>query len=67
MSLEKSTVKQCCTDSPIWIFLYSDGSIFAICQKDFKDPAYQTGVIEVINLETEQSFKPSQIFGEITI
>lgn len=63
MSLEKATVKQCCMCSPVWIFVYSDGSIFAICEKDFKSKPYQSGVIEIINIETQESFSPDQLFG----
>jgi len=60
-SLEK--LQQCCVCDPIWIFVYSDGSIFSICEKDFKSAAYRLNVIEVINIESQQSFKPEEIFG----
>ncbi len=56
-------VKQCCNGSPLWIFVYSDGRIFSICDEDFQSSAYRFGVIEVINIETRESFTPEQIFG----
>jgi len=62
MSLD-TTITQCCVSDPIWIFIYSDGSIFAICDKDFENPAYRVGVTEIINMETQESFKPEKLFG----
>lgn len=63
MSLANS-VKQCCEADPSWIFVFNDGSVFAICDNDLKNPAYQLGVEEVINIKTQESFKPEQIFGD---
>ena len=62
MSL-KHVVKQCCMSSPVWIFIYSDGRIFGICDLDFKSPSYREGVEEIINIKTQESFTPEQIFG----
>ena len=59
-----ATIKQCCVSDPIWIFIYSDGSIFAICKDDFKNPTYRVGVTEIINMETQESFAPEKLFGE---
>jgi len=50
-------------ETPIWIFVYSDGRIISICENDFKSSSYQLGVIEVINMKTRESYKPEQIFG----
>lgn len=63
MSLQNNSVKQCCVSSPVWIFIYSDGRIFAICEKDFKSPSYQIRVEEIINIKTHESFTPQQMFG----
>ncbi len=63
MSLAKTIVKQCCATEPVWIFIYSDGSVFAICENDLKTPGYQLGVVEVINIKSQESFSPEQIFG----
>ncbi len=49
---------------PVWLFVDPDGGVFSICEKDFKSKSYQHNVIEVINIETQQSFTPQQIFGE---
>ena len=62
MSLD-TTIKECCTSDPFWIFLYSDGSIITICKKDFSNPAFRVGVTEVINFETQEAFSPEKIFG----
>lgn len=67
MSIAKATVKQCCATDPLWIFIYSDGSVFAICEHDLKTQAYQLGVTEVINIKTQESFSPEQIFGGFKI
>jgi len=56
-------IKQCCVCDPIWIFSYSDGSFFLICEKDFKNPSYQIDLEEVINIESQESFTPGQLFG----
>ena len=63
MSLANS-VKQCCNTDPSWIFVYNDGSVFAICEADLKNPTFTTGVEEVINIKTQESFTPQQIFGD---
>lgn len=57
------TIKQCCVGDPVWIFSYSDGSFFLICESDFKNPSYQINLQEVINLESQESFTPGQLFG----
>ncbi len=49
--------------APIWIFVYSDGSILSICDIDFKSPGYRFGVSKIINVESKESFTPEQIFG----
>lgn len=59
----KPAIKQCCADDPIWIFSYSDGSFFLICSKDFKNPSYQINLVECINIESQDSFTPGQLFG----
>ena len=59
----KPAIKQCCANDPIWIFSYSDGSFFLICSNDFKNPQYQVDLIEVINIETQESYSPDQLFG----
>ena len=56
-------IKQCCNTKPTWVFIYDDGTNWAICEKDSKDPAYQYGVKEIIKIETRESFTPAQIFG----
>lgn len=62
MSLANS-VKQCCNTDPSWIFVYNDGSVFAICDADLKNSALQLGVEEVINIKTQESFDPKLLFG----
>ena len=62
MSLD-TAVKQCCTNEPVWIFIYSDGSIFAVCDDDFSNPTFRIGVKEIINLDTQESVSPENNFG----
>jgi len=57
------SIKQCCVGDPVWIFSYSDGSFFLICDNDFKNSTYQINLIEVINIESQESFTPGQLFG----
>jgi len=64
MSLNSTTIKQCCATAPVWIFVYSDGRIFAICENDFRSPSYRIGVEKIINMNTKASFPPEQIFVE---
>ena len=59
----KPTIKQCCIGDPVWIFTYSDGSFFLVCNKDFKNSQYQINLEGVINIETQESFTPAQLFG----
>jgi hypothetical protein len=59
----KANIKQCCVSDPVWIFTYSDGSYFLICNNDFKSPGYRVGVTEIINMETQQVFTPDILFG----
>ena len=59
----KPAIKQCCANVPIWIFSYSDGSFFLICENDFKNPGYQINLQEIINIETQESFTFEQLFG----
>ncbi len=54
MSLESITVKQCCATAPVWIFVYSDGRIFAICDDDYNSPSYRIGLKIIINIKTRQ-------------
>ncbi len=61
---QDAAVKQCCTSDPIWIFIYSDGSIFTVCANDFLNPIFRSNVKEVINMVTQESFSPEKIFGE---
>lgn len=61
---QDTILKQCCKSDPIWIFTYSDGTVFVICQKDFKSPAYRHGVKKIINIESQECFTPAEIFGE---
>jgi hypothetical protein len=49
---------------PVWIFVYSDGTIFAICDEHLKSLAYRVGVIEIINIQTKESFTTEQILGK---
>lgn len=49
--------------APSWIFVYSDGSVLSICDSDFKSPAYRNGVSEIINVKSQESFTPQQLFG----
>jgi len=65
MSLEKGLVKQCCTTTPVWIFIYSDGRIFAICNDDFKSPSHRIGVQKIINIKSRESFTPEKLFGDV--
>lgn len=63
MSSLIASIKQCCVSSPTWIFIYSDGRIFAICDNDFKSKSYQEGVEKIINIESQEEFTPEQLFG----
>jgi len=49
--------------TPVWIFVYSDGSIFSVCDIDFKSTCYRNGVSQIINIESKESFTPEQLFG----
>jgi hypothetical protein len=64
MSLQQNNIKKCCASSPVWIFVYSDGRIFSICNEDYKSTAYRFDVTEVINIETKVSMTPKQAFGD---
>ncbi len=64
MSHESAVVKQCCLSSPNWVFIYSDGRIYAICEKDFRSPSYRIDVKEIINMITKESFTPEHLFGD---
>ena len=59
----KPDIKQCCASDPVWIFGYSDGSFLLVCNSDFKSPGYRVGVTEIINMESQESFSPGQLFG----
>ncbi len=48
---------------PVWIFVYSDGSILTICESDFKSPAYRNGVEKIINIKSQENFTPELLFG----
>ena len=63
----KPAIRQCCVNDPVWIFSYSDGSFFLICEKDFKDKKYQIELEEVINIKTQESFSVDQLFGGVKI
>jgi len=63
LSLASTTFKKCCMSLPIWIFVYSDGSILTICESDFKSPAYRNGVSKIINIESQEVFTPEFLFG----
>lgn len=61
--MKVENIKQCCTHSPVWIFIYSDGRIFAICENDYNLLIYRYGVKEIINIQSKVSFTPGQLFG----
>jgi len=56
------TIRQCCVGNPVWIFVYSDESVYIICDKDFESPAYRLDVIKIINIESQESFTPEKLF-----
>ncbi len=60
---QDTVVKQCCNSDPIWIFVYSDGNVFVICEKDFDSPTYRYDVKKIINIKSQESFTPEEIFG----
>lgn len=60
---QETTLKQCCKSKPLWVFVYSVGDIFVICDKDFQSPAYRFGVEKIINIETQECLTPEQAFG----
>ena len=64
MSLTSTKVKQCCNNSPVWIFVYSDGRVFAVCDEDFKSPSYRIGLLKIVNIKSKEVFTPEQLFGD---
>lgn len=64
MSQDTEKIQQCCVSSPVWIFIYSDGRIFSICNEDYKSTAYRFDVVEVINMESQISMTAEQAFGD---
>jgi len=60
---QETAITQCCKSKPIWIFMYSDGNIIVICDKDFQSPAFRLGVEKVINLESQECLTPQEAFG----
>lgn len=64
MSLDTTKVKQCCKSSPVWIFVYSDGRVFAVCDEDFKSPSYRLKLFKIVNIKSKKVFTPEQLFGD---
>lgn len=64
---QETAITQCCKSKPIWIFMYSDGNIIVICDKDFQSPAFRLGVEKVINIESQKIFTPTELFGGLKI
>jgi hypothetical protein len=65
--MSQEAIKQCCTGDPVWIFAYSDGSFLLICDNDLKNPIYNIGATEIINIKTKESFSPQIILGDSKI
>lgn len=63
MSLASQQLKQCCEAEPVWIFTYSDGSVFAICNNHVKNPAYHIGLEKIFKISTQEEFSLEQIIG----
>ena len=63
-SKPKVIIRDCCDEPSVWIFLYSDRTVFTMCDEHFKEPNYRFGLIKVINIKTKEGFKPDEIFGD---
>lgn len=62
MELETS-LRQCCKiHEPVWIFCYSDGSFFAICDNYFYSEGHRVGVTKIIDMRTRNEYTPEQAF-----
>jgi len=64
LSQVEPRLKKCCMSGPVWIFVYSDGTVFAICKEHHKSKAHRVGVTQIINIQTKKTFTPEQIFGK---
>jgi len=49
---------------PVWIFVYSGGTIYTVCDEHKKSPAYRVGLNQIIKVQTRELFTPEQIFGK---
>ena len=61
--MSKPEVRQCCKKTPVWIFVYEDGRIYAICDEDYLSIAYRINVKHVINIKTHVSQTAKEAFG----
>lgn len=57
-------LKKCCMSEPVWIFVYSGGTIYTVCDEHKKSPAYRVGLNQIIKVQTRELFTPEQIFGK---
>ena len=63
MNKTKPEIRQCCKNAPVWIFVYSDGRIYAICDEDYHFKAYRYDVKFVINIKSKISQTAKEAFG----
>lgn len=65
LMFDTSSLKLCCNSLPVWIFCYSDGTFFGICDNDFKSPEFQLGLDRIVKIETGEVFSPGDLFGTV--
>ena len=53
----------CCENKGVWIFLYENNEIYSICEEHFKSLAHRINVKKVVNIQTQQGYEPTEIFG----
>lgn len=61
MSLD---VESCCKKPICWIFVYTDGEVYSICEDHFYSRAHRTSVKNVVNFQTRAKYEPAMLFQE---
>ena len=61
MSLD---VESCCKKPTRWIFVYTDGEVYSICEDHFYSRAHRTSVKNVVNFQTRVKYDPVMLFRE---
>ena len=63
----QSEVYVCCGEQPTYLFVYQNNQGYGICPEHFKSDAHRFKVKYVVDLQTEEKFYPSKIFGDVRI